>query len=72
MTNNKAVLDIYGNFAAIQCPACGNVYILSGALNVKTGRPCPHCKNSIAIVKNAQISVAELVIWKFKTGICSA
>ena len=40
--NNKIVKDIYGNNAAVECPACKGVFVVSGFIS-KKGRDCPHC-----------------------------
>jgi hypothetical protein len=46
------VLDRYGNNAAIQCSACGKVFVTSRLLNKKKGRICPHCQKSIVTFVN--------------------
>lgn len=41
------VLDLLGNNAAIECPACSDVYIVSGFMEHKRdARNCPHCQAS--------------------------
>jgi transcription elongation factor Elf1 len=44
---NKSELgeDLYGNNAALTCPFCGKVFVVSGLLN-KKGRECPKCQKS--------------------------
>ena len=39
---SKIVKDTYGNNAAVECPACKEVFVLSWFLSRK-GRICPHC-----------------------------
>jgi Zn finger protein HypA/HybF involved in hydrogenase expression len=59
MTGDKdVVLDIYGNNAAVRCPSCSGVFVFSSHLNPKSGRPCPHCKKSIATIADEHISVS--------------
>ena len=42
------VLDLFGNNAAVECPGCNHVYIVSGMIH-KKGRDCPVCHESLAI-----------------------
>ena len=48
--------DWYGNNAAIRCPACGKVFIVSGFLN-KGQRQCPSCLRSTAQITNEQLTI---------------
>ena len=56
--DNDAVLDIYGNNAAVRCPSCGGIFVFARYLSAKNGRPCPHCNKSIARVADEHISVS--------------
>jgi transcription elongation factor Elf1 len=40
--------DVYGNNAAVTCPLCSKVYIVSEYLNRTKGRACPKCGKSTA------------------------
>lgn len=44
------VWDEYGNNAAVSCPECKKVFIFSRHLNKASGRNCPHCAGSRAIL----------------------
>jgi uncharacterized protein (DUF983 family) len=44
---NEHVHDIWGNNAAVSCPECGRIFIVSGFLN-KGERKCPNCGKSRA------------------------
>jgi rRNA maturation endonuclease Nob1 len=50
--------DWYGNNAAVQCTACGKVFIVSAVLHRK-GRSCPVCGKSTATVTKQQVSITE-------------
>jgi uncharacterized protein (DUF983 family) len=45
---NANVHDVYGNNAAVSCPGCGQIFVVSGFLN-KGERECPGCGKSRAI-----------------------
>ncbi|MEI9980438.1 MAG: hypothetical protein WDN23_15830 [Edaphobacter sp.] len=44
------VLDEYGNNAAVRCSECDKVFVFSKHLNQASGRNCPHCNGSKAIL----------------------
>ena len=48
--------DWYGNNAALPCPVCGKLLIVSGFVN-KEPRPCPHCGESKAQIIGEQVRV---------------
>lgn len=48
--------DWYGNNAAVRCPACDKVFIVSGFLN-KGQRQCPACLRSTAQISNEQLTI---------------
>jgi hypothetical protein len=49
--------DWYGNNAAVQCTACGKVFIVSAVLHRK-GRSCPVGKSTATVTKQ-QVSITE-------------
>jgi predicted GNAT family N-acyltransferase len=59
-TLDKATLglheDWYGNNAAVCCPVCGKVFIVSGFIN-KGQRICPACLRSSARITNDGVTV---------------
>lgn len=49
--------DWEGNNVAVTCPACGKVYIVSGAPHIHGGkRSCPSCGKSEATVEGGRKS----------------
>ena len=38
------IADRHGTNAAIICPSCTRVFIVSATLDAGTGRTCPHCE----------------------------
>jgi len=54
------VLDIYGNNAAVHCTSCDKVFVFSGFLNKVSGRVCPHCGKSRAIIEDDEVQVIAL------------
>ena len=48
--------DWYGNNAAVLCPVCGQVFIVSGFIN-KGQRKCPRCGKSSAQITKEQMSI---------------
>jgi NAD-dependent SIR2 family protein deacetylase len=52
------VLDVYGNNAAVRCPACGKVFVVSRLVNKVKGRACPNCEGAIAQFSGDSVSVA--------------
>lgn len=54
--------DVYGNNAAVTCPICGKVYIVSAMIN-KRGRNCPQCGNSKAIFRNNDGRKIATISW---------
>ena len=57
LTGDTHVKDLYGNNAAVECPACGQTLVFSAHLNKRKGRVCPHCDGSKATVQDALVSV---------------
>lgn len=56
--------DWEGNNAAITCPPCGKVYVVSGILH-PDGRKCPQCGKSTGHVKGGKKSGgAAYVEWQ--------
>jgi transcription elongation factor Elf1 len=55
--------DVYGNNAAVACPLCGKVYIVSGLVNKKNGRRCPSCGRSTAQFKDKGGQKIATVSW---------
>ena len=52
--------DWAGNNAAFTCPLCGTVFLVSGLLHEKVGRPCPGCAKSTGrISKDGQTASIE-------------
>jgi NAD-dependent SIR2 family protein deacetylase len=49
MEMNLNVLDIHGNNAAVRCPSCSRVFVVSKFLD-KLGRLCPGCGKTRAIL----------------------
>ena len=47
---DESILDVYGNNAAVRCPACTQVFVVSSMVNKVNGRVCPHCKGSVASI----------------------
>ena len=52
---NKLSEDWVGNNIAVQCPACGKVYIVSSLVH-RGERPCPKCGKSKGVVKGGKES----------------
>lgn len=48
--------DWHGNNAAVSCPCCGKVYLVSQFLNKGT-RQCPKCKKSSLRFGTGQITL---------------
>ncbi len=48
--------DWLGNNAAVRCPVCGKVFIVSGFVN-KGQRQCPSCHRSTAQITNEQLTI---------------
>lgn len=48
------VADCLGNNCAVMCPECGKAYVVSGFLNKKSPRKCPHCSGSEISFPEAQ------------------
>lgn len=48
--------DWFGNNAAVRCPACSNVFIVSSFVN-KGQRQCPSCHLSTAQITNEQLTI---------------
>jgi hypothetical protein len=48
--------DWLGNNAAVRCPVCSNVFIVSGFVN-KGQRQCPSCHWSTAQITNEQLTI---------------
>ena len=44
--------DVLGNNAAVTCPKCGKVYIVSAFASPLGARRCPRCQQSIARFRN--------------------
>jgi hypothetical protein len=56
--------DWFGNNAALECPLCGKVYIVSSFL--KSERPCPGCGKSRARIAGAKGSNGKVIItWDY-------
>ncbi len=55
------ILDVYGTDAAVRCPACAEVYVVSRLINRKNGRKCPHCMGSLTTFKDKKYSVEVIV-----------
>jgi len=56
--------DWFGNNAALECPLCGKVYIVSSFL--KSERPCPGCGKSRARIAGARGSNGKVIItWDY-------
>ena len=55
--------DVYGNNAAVICPSCGKVYVVSGLLNGENGRKCPKCGGSTAIIKKTDGRWLATISW---------
>jgi NAD-dependent SIR2 family protein deacetylase len=53
------ILDVYGTDAAVQCPNCPKVFLVSRVINKKNGRRCPACDGSIARFDEAGPSVQK-------------
>jgi hypothetical protein len=53
----SGVADIYGNNAAAICPSCSKAFVFSSHLNSKSGRVCPHCAGSKAILSEGHLTV---------------
>jgi len=49
MQMNVNVLDFHGNNAAIRCPSCSRVFVVSKFLD-KLGRVCPGCGKTRAMI----------------------
>lgn len=64
------ILDRYGNNAAVRCPPCGGVFLVSTHLNQKSGRICPHCEGSKAVVDGDDITI-EMTDPNTKTSIAN-
>jgi hypothetical protein len=64
------ILDKYGNNAAVRCPPCGGVFVVSTHLNQKSGRACPICGGSKAIVNGEDITI-EVTDPTIKTSIAN-
>ena len=63
--------DWFGNNAALECPACGKVYIVSSFL--KSERPCPGCGKSRARIAGSKGRNGKVIITRdyaptFTTG----
>jgi NAD-dependent SIR2 family protein deacetylase len=43
MEQNDLVLDVHGNNAAVKCPHCCRVFVVSKFLDRVRGRKCPEC-----------------------------
>lgn len=48
--------DWYGNNAAVHCPSCGRLFIVSGFLNMGQ-RQCPSCLRSTAQITNEHLTI---------------
>lgn len=48
LTLDVNVLDVYGNNAAVRCPACLRIFVVSALVNRANGRKCPACLGSLA------------------------
>lgn len=48
--------DVWGNNAAVSCPCCGKVYVVSQFLNKGT-RHCPKCHKSSLHYAKGQITL---------------
>lgn len=56
--------DWFGNNAALECPACGKVYIVSSFL--KSERPCPGCGKSRARINGSKGKNGTVIItWDY-------
>ena len=56
--------DWFGNNAAITCPRCGKVYIVSGFIG-RGERKCPACENSTGVVTGSKDKGGEAyVTWE--------
>ena len=53
--------DWEGNNAALNCPQCGKVFIVSGLLH-EHGRTCPSCGKSKGYVRGGRRSGGEAYI----------
>ncbi|MDP2684982.1 MAG: hypothetical protein Q8P20_08175 [bacterium] len=62
LKNEKKDYNIYGNNAAITCPGCSKVFVVSGFLN-NGERECPDCKMYIGFfdAKNEVLSIIKKV-----------
>ena len=58
LTKNNLSLDEdwYGNNAAVTCPMCRQVFVVSGFIN-KGRRECPRCQKSTAEITDEQVKV---------------
>jgi len=57
MTGDINVLDIYGNNAAVRCTSCEKVFVFSSLLNKVSGRVCPHCGKSRAMIDDDEVRI---------------
>jgi hypothetical protein len=44
MSRQPNVIEIYGNNAAVLCPGCPTIFIVSAVVNKVNGRKCPNCE----------------------------
>ena len=59
MEGREYLLDMYGNNAAVRCPSCLRVFIVSKWINRQRGRACPGCGKSRAIFAGESVSIHE-------------
>jgi hypothetical protein len=62
MSRQANVIEIYGNNAAVLCPGCPTIFIVSAVVNKKNGRTCPGYKKWIAKLKqeNGTVTFSEV------------
>jgi hypothetical protein len=66
LENGQAIheFDWEGNNAAITCPLCDKVYVVSAMMH-PTGRKCPGCENSTGHIKGDRKSGGTAYVeWK--------
>jgi hypothetical protein len=55
--------DWYGNNAAFTCPACSQVFVVSGYLDRDEGRRCPRCDSAKGYVRGSSSKAPDSRAW---------